>query len=152
MTPRSFVRIVRTELTERVCEAEPLSGPEDAARILCKQIGGQDREHFAVLHLNTKNRINAIETVSIGTLNASLVHPREIFKGAILANAAAIICGHNHPSGDLEPSSEDKATLERLVKTSKIIGIQVLDFLVVSRNRYARLNAFGIAETGEVES
>ncbi len=72
-----------------------------------------------------------INTVSIGSLTGSVVHPREVFKPAILANAASIICGHNHPSGDLEPSNEDRAITKRLVASGRLLGIDVLDHLII---------------------
>ncbi|MFO0983235.1 MAG: JAB domain-containing protein [Planctomycetota bacterium] len=92
----------------------------------------KDREHFVVLHLDGRNRVISVETVSVGTLNAALVHPREVWKGAYLANANAIVCGHNHPSGDLTPSFEDAQLLERLKKAGELLGVAIVDFLIVS--------------------
>ncbi len=81
--------------------------------------------------LNTKNNITGINVVSIGSLNSSLVHPREVFKAAILGNAAAIILAHNHPSGDPSPSPEDLEITRRLVEAGKILGIEVLDHVII---------------------
>lgn len=106
--------------------------PEEVYAIAQEYFEGADREHFVVLLLNTKNKVLGINTVSIGTLNASLVHPREIFKPAILINAAAIILVHNHPSGDPTPSSEDMEITQRLCKAGEILGIEVLDHLIIS--------------------
>ena len=89
-----------------------------------------DREQFVIALLDSKNRALGFHVVSTGTLNASLVHPREVFKVAILANAAAIILMHNHPSGEATPSAEDMAITERLVNAGAILGIAVLDHLV----------------------
>lgn len=113
-------------------DLEAITSPSAAAAILSNYLDGADREHFVVLMLNTKNKPIGINTVSIGTLNSSLVHPREVFKPAILANAAGIILGHNHPSGDTTPSREDVETTKRLVEAGKLLGIQVLDHVIVS--------------------
>ena len=104
---------------------------EDAAKILWEYIGDTDREHFVVMALSTKNYVNAINTVSIGSLNATIVHPREVFKAAILANASGIIIGHFHPSGDPTPSQEDYEVTKRIVEAGKILGIDVLDHIIV---------------------
>jgi len=90
-----------------------------------------DREHFVIILLNQKNRVIGVSTVSIGSLTASIVHPREVFKGAILSNAASIICGHNHPSGDCQPSREDRALTARLVEADKLLGISLIDHVII---------------------
>ncbi|WP_231603538.1 JAB domain-containing protein [Neorhodopirellula pilleata] len=92
---------------------------------------GADRECFVVAHLDTKHRPMSIEVCTVGTLDASLVHPREVFKAAILAGASAVLLMHNHPSGDPTPSREDRAVTDRLEQVGKIIGINVLDHIVV---------------------
>jgi DNA repair protein RadC len=98
------IRLVTTDLPEIVAEpTDRVRGPEAAARLIAEFIGQKDREHFVVVHLSTQH-----EPVAIGHLSAALVHPREVFKGTILANAASIIIGHNHPSGDLSFSPEDR--------------------------------------------
>ena len=102
-----------------------------ASTILHHYLEGVDREHFAILLLDQKNRVIGIHTVSIGSLTASVVHPREVYKVAILANAAAIIAGHNHPSGDCQPSREDRALTTRLVEAGKLLGINVLDHIII---------------------
>lgn len=103
----------------------------DAAKVASEYLSGVDREHFIILLLDTKHQINAIHTVSIGSLAASIVHPREVFKAAIVANASAIIAVHNHPSGDCEPSSEDHVVTKRLVSAGSLLGIEVLDHLIL---------------------
>ncbi|EFM09539.1 DNA repair protein RadC [Paenibacillus curdlanolyticus YK9] len=108
-----------------------IRSPKDAANLFRQFIGDLDREQFCILCLNTKNEPTALHTVSIGTLNASLVHPRETFKLAILANAASIIACHNHPSGQPDPSSEDIAITERLRDSGTLLGIELLDHLVL---------------------
>ena len=86
------------------CYEQQIRSSANASTILQTYLADVDREHFVVLLLNQKNRVIGVHTVSVGSLSASIVHPRETFKAAILANAAAIICGHNHPSGDCQPS------------------------------------------------
>ena len=103
----------------------------DASTLLHTYLADVDREHFVIILLNQKNRINGVNTVSIGSLTASIVHPREVFKSAILSNAASIICGHNHPSGDCQPSREDRALTQRLVEGGKLLGISVLDHVII---------------------
>src|SRR5439155_27155290 len=90
-----------------------------------------DREQFVVLLLDGKNGVLGFNVVSVGSLTAALVHPREVFKPAILANAAALILVHNHPSGDPEPSAEDRAITARLSQAAELIGIKILDHVVI---------------------
>ena len=99
----------------------------------------EPEEHFCIFCLNTKNKIVGVHTISIGSLNASTVHPREVFKAAMLNNACSIICLHNHPSGDPEPSREDIETTRRLVKAGDILGIDVLDHIIIGDGRYTSL-------------
>ena len=104
-----------------------------------KFLENEDREKFYVLHLDTKSRILAMELVSIGALTASLVHPREVFKAAIMNNSFAIICVHNHPSGDIAPSPEDKAINERLTSAGNILGIAVHDHVIIGHGGFGRV-------------
>jgi DNA repair protein RadC len=106
--------------------------PEDAAKIVIDYLRGVDREHFVGLYLNTANNLITIHTVSVGTLNSSLVHPREVFKIAMMVNAASVIVSHNHPSGNTEPSQEDLAITKQLVEAGKILGIPIYDHVVVT--------------------
>lgn len=121
-----------------------ISQPKDAVETLEKFIGDSDREVLAVLTLNTKNVITSISAVSIGSLNSSIVHPREVFKTAILGNAASIIIGHNHPSGDPTPSSEDINITHRIKSSGEILGIELLDHVIVGDNNYVSLKEKGI--------
>lgn len=113
------------------CYNQQIRSAVDASILLHTYLDGVDREHFVVLLLNQKNRVIGIHTVSIGSLTASIVHCRETFKAAILASAASIICGHNHPSGDPQPSREDRALTTRLVEAGKLLGIAILDHIVI---------------------
>jgi len=102
------------------------------------------QEVFGILILNTTHKIVAVHEISRGTLNASMVHPREVFKPAVLHNAAAIICFHNHPSGEPKPSKEDIETTNRLVEAGKIMGIEVLDHIIVGDDKYTSLKEMGV--------
>jgi len=121
----------RRTLSDHGDTEDNISCPQDVYN-LTKEIRKLKKEHFVVLYLNAKNWIIKKETVSIGTLNASLVHPREVFEPAVGASAANIILAHNHPSGDLEPSQDDIDLSERLIESGRIMGIEVLDHIIVS--------------------
>ncbi|CAA9408961.1 MAG: UPF0758 family protein [uncultured Rubrobacteraceae bacterium] len=108
-----------------------ISSPADVERLLRGRIANLDRENFVVLLLNTKNEVIETSTVSVGTLGASLVHPREVFKPAVRASAASVILAHNHPSGKVEPSREDREVTRRLGEAAGILGIEVLDHVIV---------------------
>jgi DNA repair protein RadC len=96
------------------------------------------------LYLNTKNRVIHKETISIGSLNASIVHPLEVFKVAIKRSCASIICSHSHPSGDPTPSNEDIIITHRLIEAGQIIGIDVLDHLIIAGQKYVSLKEQGL--------
>jgi DNA repair protein RadC len=102
------------------------------------------QEHFVVFFLNTKNRIIRRKTITIGSLSATVIHPREVFRAAIQHSSAAIVCVHNHPSGDPTPSFEDIEVTRRLVDAGKIIGIDVLDHVIVGRDGYVSLKEGGL--------
>jgi len=108
-----------------------LTMPEQAAAAFCSLVGNPDREYFVALLVDGKNRITALHLVSQGSLNQSIVHPRETFKSALLANAAAVILCHNHPSGDLAPSREDREITRRLKEAGELLGVRVLDHVIV---------------------
>jgi DNA repair protein RadC len=108
-----------------------VSSPADVERLLRGRIANLDRENFVVVLLNTKNEVIETSTVSVGTLAASLVHPREVFKPAVRASAASVILAHNHPSGKAEPSREDREVTKRLGEAAGILGIEVLDHVIV---------------------
>ncbi len=108
----------------------------DVSQLLRQYLADADREHFVVFLVDRKNKVIGINTVAIGSLKAAIVRLAEVFKPAILANASAIICGHNHPSGDPAPSNEDKALTKRLVDGGKILGIEVLDHIIVGHEGF----------------
>lgn len=120
-----------------------IRSPEDGANYVMNDMRFLSQEHFVVLYLNTKNQVLHKKTVFIGSLNASIVHPREVFKEAIRRSAASIICLHNHPSGSPEPSREDIEVTKRLVQSGKIVGIEVLDHLIIGDNKYVSLKEKG---------
>jgi DNA repair protein RadC len=113
-----------------------IRGPEDVHQNLRFLFDGQVRERFIVLWLNSANILQGFEIVSEGTLNASLVHPREVFRGAIVASCAAIIVTHNHPSGNPEPSHEDINVTRQLTHTGKVVGIPVHDHIIFAKDTY----------------
>lgn len=118
------------------CYNQQIRSSADASTLLHTYLADVDREFFVLIMLSQKNRVLGIHTVSIGSLTASVVHPRETFKAAILANAAAVILGHNHPSGDCQPSKEDRAITSRLVECGRLLGISVLDHIIIGDGRY----------------
>ncbi|KJR48416.1 DNA repair protein RadC [Desulfosporosinus sp. I2] len=127
--------------------SKQINSPKDAALIAGEFLVGADREHFVVLCMDTKHNVNALNTVSVGTLNSSLVHPREVFKAAVLANSNSIILIHNHPSGDPTPSREDLEITKRLVEAGSILGIEVMDHVVIGDNG----NYVSLKERGEIQ-
>ena len=116
-----------------------INSSNDVYTVLKPYFKDLDREHFVVCCLDSKNLINSLNVVSVGTLNHSIAHPREVFKPAILSNAASVIIAHNHPSGDSEPSAEDRAITKRLEDAAEILGIRFLDSLVFGENDYQRV-------------
>lgn len=109
----------------------PIQGPDDVLTHV-RDLARARREHFVVLLLNARHELQCRETVSIGSLNASIVHPREVFLPAILQSAASVVLVHNHPSGDPEPSEEDLSITRRLVQVGELVGIGVLDHVIVA--------------------
>ncbi|MBI4346121.1 MAG: DNA repair protein RadC [Elusimicrobia bacterium] len=102
------------------------------------------KEHFVALYVNARNRLLHVETVSIGTLTASLVHPREVFGPAVERAAAGLIVAHNHPSGDPRPSAEDRAATRRLERAGRILGVPLLDHVVVAESGYYSFREEGL--------
>lgn len=115
--------------------------PDELAAVTRAVLAGADREHFVVLHLNTKNKVVSLEVIAVGTLSAVLVHPREVFKGALLANANAIALAHNHPSGDPTPSEGDTQLTQRLIAAGNMLDIPVLDHIILGSDTFVSLKA-----------
>lgn len=115
----------------RASSKPTISTPEDVVDLCAAQLRGADREHFWALALNTKNQLLRMVEVSVGSLNASIVHPRELFKEAVRHSAASVVIVHNHPSGDPTPSGADIQLTRRLMKAGDVLGIEVLDHVVI---------------------
>lgn len=128
-----------------------VNSPEDAAELFSTHFNGLDRETFTILALNVKNKVIGIHDVSVGSLTASVVHPREVFKPLILMNAASVIVGHCHPSGETTPSREDIATTTRLVQAGKLLDIPVLDHIITSTDKYAEPGYTSLKENGIIK-
>jgi len=120
-----------------------IRSPEDGANYVMEELRFLTQEHFVCLFLNTKNEVIHKQTIFIGSLNASIVHPRELFKEAFRRSAASMICLHNHPSGNPEPSREDIEVTRRLVECGRILGVDVLDHIIIGDKRYVSLKEKG---------
>lgn len=131
-------------LSMAAAKVEVVHGPEDVAHFAMPRFRFEQKEHFAVLLLNTKNHILAMPEISIGSLTASVVHPREVFEAAVRYSAASVILLHNHPSGDPAPSKEDIAVTERLRKAGQVMDIPVLDHIIIGNNRFVSLKEKGM--------
>ncbi|MGH0601586.1 JAB domain-containing protein [Bacillus mycoides] len=144
--PAKRVNIVRLKMVKvgsLLYKERRIKSPEDASVLLKQFLGEVDREYFIVLCLDTKNQPTAINVCHIGSLNASIVHPREVLKPAIISNAASIIVAHNHPSNDPTPSREDIEVTKRLAEAGKIIGVELLDHVIVCSDSFVFLKEKG---------
>src|SRR3989338_9769475 len=112
-----------------------ISHPQEVFEYMSPKVSHLDKEHLYLLHLDSKNNIVKEELISIGTLNSSLIHPREVFKSAIRESANAVILVHNHPSGDPTPSDEDRQVTERIVEAGELLKIKVLDHVIVGKGK-----------------
>jgi DNA repair protein RadC len=121
-----------------------IKNPQSVVKAIRASIKDKAKEHFKLILLDTRNKIIGISTISIGTLNASLVHPREIFKEAIIHNSASVVLAHNHPSGDPEPSDEDLTITKRLVDSGKILGIEVIDHIIIGKTNFSSFKERGL--------
>jgi DNA repair protein RadC len=131
-------RIAHEEMTDELnrTNRESVKSPDAAVRLIRSEITDFSKENFFVLSFDTRNKLIGIDRISQGTLNASLVHPRETFESAIRKHAAQIMIAHNHPSGSTEPSEEDIKITKRLHEAGKIMGIELIDHIIVTRNHY----------------
>lgn len=121
-----------------------IRSPADAAQLLIAEMAHLDQEHFRVMLLDTKNRVEKIQTVYIGTLNSATIRVAEVFKEAIRLNAASVILAHNHPSGECSPSPEDVAVTRQIVEAGRLLDIDVLDHLIIGQGRYVSLRERGL--------
>jgi DNA repair protein RadC len=121
-----------------------IKDPEAVVKAIRGSIQDKAKEHFKLILLNPRNKIIGISTISIGTLNASLVHPREVFKDAIMHSAASVVLAHNHPSGDPEPSEDDLKITKKMVESGKILGIEVLDHIVIGKDNFCSFKERGL--------
>ncbi|MCD6358395.1 MAG: DNA repair protein RadC [Dehalococcoidia bacterium] len=121
-----------------------IKAPEDVVKLIKARLKGKKRERFLIVLLNTRNQVIGVERISLGSLNTSIVHPREVFKEAISASAASIILAHNHPSGNPQPSEDDIKLTERLVEVGRVMGIDVLDHLIICDREYLSMKNKGM--------
>ena len=121
-----------------------ISSPEAAADVLVPALSHRDRERCVAVLLDTKHRVIELATVSVGSVDHTFMAPREIFRDALLANASALVLGHNHPSGDPEPSRDDEQLTRRLTRAGELVGVDLLDHLVVGGTRWVSLARRGL--------
>lgn len=139
------VQLIKESAKVYNLEGAVIRSPQDGRDILNRVLDMEHlpNEHFVMLSLSTKNHVIGVHTIFVGSLNASIVHPREVFQRAILNNAASIIVAHNHPSGDPAPSREDIEVTKRLSEAGKILGIDLLDHLIIGEGTYTSLKEAG---------
>jgi DNA repair protein RadC len=139
-------RVKKEEFDENIYQAsrEAIIKPEVAAELIKNEITNFDKEHFFVLSFDVRNKLISIKAISEGTLTASLVHPRETFESAIKNHAAQIIVGHNHPSGDPDPSEDDIKITKRLYDAGRIMGIELIDHIIVTKAGFKSLKNLGV--------
>ena len=150
MSDANELEVVNVRLVKEpsLYSPEPIHSPDDVLKVIAKEIATYDREVFAILNLKSSGQIINLNICSIGTLNASLVSPREVFKSSILSNAANFIAIHNHPSGNPSPSSEDIDTTKRLEMCGGLLGIEMLDHIIIAGETGER---FSFRENGMME-
>ncbi len=146
---KAAVLLAATQLSVRMAESARGAGttvrsPQDAAKLLMVEMKHLDREYFRIVLLDTKHRVIDTPIISIGNLNSSIVHPRELFKECIRRSCCAVIMVHNHPSGDPEPSSDDLDVTQRIVEAGQLLGINVLDHIIIGDNCFVSLNERGL--------
>ena len=139
----NIVSIKMVKESSFLYQTRQILSPKDAYEMIKEQLEGLDREQFIIACLNTKNEPTNISVVSVGTLNKAIVHPREVFKTAILSNAASIMAFHNHPSGETTPSQQDIQLTQRLVEAGELLGIKLLDHLIIGDGTFTSLKEKG---------
>ena len=139
----NIVSIKMVKESSFLYQTRTISSPKDAYEMIKEQLEGLDREQFIIACLNTKNEPTNISVVSVGLLNKAIVHPREVFKTAILSNASSIMAFHNHPSGDTTPSQQDIQLTHRLVEAGELLGIKLVDHLIIGDGSFTSLKEKG---------
>ena len=137
------VELGKRVASKTICSGMHVQDDKDVASLFMEKLRYQKKEFFEVLLLNSKGAVISIETISVGELNSTIVHPREVFASAVKKSAAAIIFIHNHPSGDPTPSEDDFVTTSRLVECGRLLGIRVADHLVIGDGKYVSMRAIG---------
>ena len=135
LTLKAVLEFSRRVLNQGLGLDEPITSPADVLPEI-RHIRDLNKEHFVAIFLNARNQVIKTDTISIGSLNASLVHPRELFAPAVGISAASVILAHNHPSGDVTPSKEDISLTKRMVQAGQIMGIEVVDHLIVASDKF----------------
>ncbi len=138
-----IVQVMLVKDSGNYYRTKPIRGQADAASIVKEFLAGEDREVFLAINLDNSNKINSINVVAIGTLDMTLVHPREIFKTAILSNSNGIIIAHNHPSGNPNPSEDDIKLTRQLFECGKLLGIRIFDHIILGEDEYASIRLEG---------
>lgn len=139
----NIVSIKMVKESSFLYQTRQILSPSDANEMIKEQLEGLDREQFIIACLNTKNEPTNITVVSVGTLNKAIVHPREVFKTAILSNASSIMAFHNHPSGDTTPSQHDIELTQRLYEAGNLLGIKLVDHLIIGDGTFTSLKEQG---------
>ena len=139
----NIVSIKMVKESSFLYQTRQILSPNDAYEMIKEQLEGLDREQFIIACLNTKNEPTNISVVSVGSLNKAIVHPREVFKTAILSNAASIMAFHNHPSGETTPSQQDIQVTNRLYEAGELLGIKLLDHLIIGDGTFTSLKEKG---------
>ena len=143
--PNKGLDVVQVKLVmdKTLYSEEQLSSPDQVVQFMRKELSEYDREVFCILNCTTKSQVINMNIVSMGTINASLVTGREVFKSAILSNASYVILLHNHPSGDPTPSKDDIILTKRIIETGNLIGIPLVDHIIIGDNRYVSFRESG---------
>ena len=139
----NIVSIKMVKESSFLYQTRTISSPKDGYEMIKYQLQDSDREQFIIACLNTKNEPTNITVVSVGSLNKAIVHPREVFKTAILSNAASIMAFHNHPSGETTPSQQDIQLTSRLYEAGELLGIKLLDHLIIGDGTFTSLKEKG---------
>lgn len=134
----NYAPVIRLRVVKEseIIYKKPLRSPGEVAKFAASIFSGLDREYVYTVFVDSRGKINAVENISIGSLNQAVVEPREVFKGAIINNSAGVFLLHNHPSGDCSPSKEDIIVTERVRKAGQIVGIALKDHIIIGNDRY----------------